>query len=47
VLILPVFVPGDPQATANIQLKLTLPHAEQLAAQLQPAVRLAQVRAGL
>jgi hypothetical protein len=47
VLILPVAVPGAPQATANIQLKLTLRHAEQLAAQLGPALRLAQVRAGL
>ena len=42
VLILPVSVPGAPQATANIQLKLTLRHAEQLAARLQSAVRLAQ-----
>jgi hypothetical protein len=44
VLTLPVFAAGFPQATADIQVRLELEHAEQLAAQLQPAVKMATVR---
>ena len=45
VLTLPVFVPGDGrQATVDIRVSLALEHAEQLAAQLQPAIRMATVR---
>jgi len=35
--------PRIPQSVALVQLPLSLQHAEQLAAQLQPAIRMAQV----
>jgi hypothetical protein len=44
VLTLSVFAAGFPQATAELQVRLGLAHAEQLAAQMQPAVKMAQVR---
>jgi hypothetical protein len=46
VVILPVFAAAFPQAIADIQVRLELEHAQQLAAQLQPAVRMAEVRSG-
>lgn len=44
VLTLAVFAAGFPQATVELQVRLELAHAEQLAAQIQPAVKMAQVR---
>ena len=44
VLTFSVFAAGFPQATAELQARLGLAHAEQLAAQIQPAVKMAQVR---
>lgn len=46
VLTLAVFAAGFPANTADIQVRLTIEHAEQLAAQLQPAMKMANVRRG-
>ena len=46
ILTLSVLVPGFPPQIADIQVRLMLEHAEQLAAQIQPAVRQAQARKG-
>jgi len=47
ILTLPVFVGGFPQQQiTDIQVRLMLEHAEQLAAQVQSAVREVQVRKG-
>ncbi len=43
VMILPVFAAGFPQATADIQVKMTIEHAEQVAAQIQAALVTAKV----
>ena len=42
VLTLPVFVGGFPRQVADIQVRLMLEHAEQLAAQIQLAIQQAQ-----
>jgi hypothetical protein len=44
VLTLPVFLPDAPANTVEIQVTLAVEHAEQLAAQIQPALKMAQVR---
>jgi hypothetical protein len=44
VLTLPVFAAAFPQATVELRVRLDLEHAQQLAAQLQPAVKMATVR---
>jgi hypothetical protein len=46
ILTLSVRLPGFPVQTAEMQVRLMLEHAEQLAAQIQPAVQRAQVRKG-
>lgn len=42
VVTLPVFAAGLPEATQDIQVRMTIEHAEQMAAQLQPALMLAR-----
>jgi len=42
VMTLPVFAAGFPQATQELQVRITIEHAEQVAAQLQPALMLAR-----
>jgi hypothetical protein len=42
-VILPVFVPGEPQDTLDIRVMMAIQHAEQLFAQLQPALTMANV----
>jgi hypothetical protein len=39
VLTLPVFVGGFPRQVADIQVRLMVEHAEQLAAQIQPTIQ--------
>lgn len=46
ILTLSVLLPGFPVRTAEIYVRLMLEHAEQLAAQIPPAVKEAQVRKG-
>jgi hypothetical protein len=46
ILTLSVLVPGFPPQIADIRVRLMLEHAEQLAAQIPPAVRRAQARKG-
>jgi hypothetical protein len=41
---LPVFAAGFPEATQDIELRMTIEHAEQVAAQLHPALMLARAR---
>lgn len=41
-LTLPVFAAGFPQATQELQVRMTIEHAEQLWAQRQPALMLAR-----
>jgi hypothetical protein len=43
-LMLPVFVPEAPAQSIEIQVILTLEHAADLAAQLQPALVLAKIQ---
>jgi hypothetical protein len=43
VVTLPVFVAGFPQDTADIQVKMTMEHAEQAASQIQAALVTARV----
>ena len=42
VMTLPVFAAGFPQATQELQVRMTIEHAEQVFAQLDPALRLAR-----
>jgi hypothetical protein len=44
VLTLPVFVGDFPQQVADIQVRLMVEHAEQLVAQIQPALQQAQAQ---
>jgi hypothetical protein len=44
VVTLPAFAAGFPDATAQIELLLTLEDAQHLAAQLQPALTMARVQ---
>jgi hypothetical protein len=44
-LTLPVFAGGFPAATAQIDLYLSIEHAERIYAQLDPALRLARAHA--
>jgi hypothetical protein len=44
VLTLSVLMPGFPPQIVDIQVRLMLEHAEQLATQIQPAIREAQGR---
>jgi hypothetical protein len=45
VVTLPVFAAGFPQATAQVEMLLTIEDAEHLAAQLQPALVMARLHA--
>lgn len=44
IVTLPVFAAGFPQATAEMEMLLTIPQAEHLWSQLQPALAMAQER---
>ena len=44
VLTLPVFVGGFPRQVVGIQVRLMVEHAEQLVAQIQPAIQQAQAQ---
>ena len=43
-LTLPIFVPGFPQDTVEVRMPLSILQAEQLVAQLQPALAAARAR---
>ncbi|HTB04240.1 MAG TPA: hypothetical protein VK804_27550 [Bradyrhizobium sp.] len=43
VVTLPVFVAGFPQQTLDIQVRMSIEHAEQVAAQIQPILVTARV----
>ena len=44
ILTLPIFRLGDPDHSVNVRIPLSIKHAERLAAQIQPALTMAQVR---